>query len=860
MAKFERKLIYHIYQEDGTFIEVLDDVISELRISKQINGGDSEFRFTLDRKIDDFDEGTSIKFNNRVKVYVQDEYNQAGTTLVAFGYIVAYSPYLKEKTEGVEVICLSAVSKLSNDFYRTGTDTAASDLGVELTSVRADEMMEAIITHYRSTEANSMLSNDFTNSDSTPDNSGGGITFDHRFFNMKHLDALRESSKFLPRNKTGGYWFYWRIDTDGKLYVKNISATADHSLMIGKHIREITGEKTIIGVTNRVYFWNEKGTVDPDYIKLTDDDVTSQGDYDIMAEYITDSKVTNSSAAGLLTESKLYDKKDPKIKIRIVLNGNYDLASIKPGQTCQILNTKNNPYKIGSDDVLLIHNVEYGVDTAILEVSNTQDNFEDIIEEERQRLDKELTWFGFITQQLTAAQLGPANRTWSTTMTFSATSGADAYRQVDWTTGIVYLPTSSGSAAGQRVIDSGSTSTMSAATDYFIYLDEETFNTSASNSDSGAAGVIKQGGDYLQDTGKAWSTDQYKGYIVTIGGQTKIIKSNTATTLYIEDRWTIADTTGAYTIKKMTLDLISDKEAISDLTKVVFSNVKANANTASEAVIVPIRDISINLDGSTQIAQRSISADRITADSITANEINSNYIYAGTIDADQINVGTLSGFTITGGTVQTGTTGQRAVLASNIITFYDTDGVVSGILKSNAVDQMKLTGAVGDDILISLDNSTGNITLNNSSTSGSINIFTGDKFRIYEDTYPGADAEYDLGDPTHQWQDLHLNNDFWYRAVSQPVLYHGYASGTSITKDNNSFTLTNPSTGNYTITHNLGTTNYNVQLTPYAASGAGAPSAKVSSLSANSFDVITYDETGSATDFSFYFTLVLNTA
>jgi len=661
MPNFERNLIYKVYEEDGTFIETLNDVISTLSIERSINSGDGEFRFELARKMDDFDEDVSIKFNNRIKVYLKDSYNTTGTKLVAYGYIVSYNPYLKGKKEGVEVTCLSAVSKLSNDFYRTGTNLAASDLGVELSSQRTDEMMSAIITHYRSVETDSMI-NAPAGLTATTDNSGSPISFDHRFFNMKHLDALRETSKFFPRNKDAGYWFYWRIDTSGNLVVKNISTTADHTFLISKHVKEITGKKTIEGMVNRVYFWNEKGTVDPDYLKLTTDDTTSQGNYDVIADYITDSKITNPSAAGLLSESKVYDKKDPKVQVKVTLNGVYDLSSIEPGETCQILNLKNNPFKFGSDTVLVIHSIRYETDQAILEISEASDSFEDIVESERQRLDKEMTWFGYITQQLTAAQLGPANRTWTTNIIFSAASGGDAYRQVDWTAGTVWLPTSSGASAGKRVIVAGSTGLMAASTDYYIYLDEGTFNVSAANVVTGT-GTMEQGGDDLLDAGKTWSNDQYKGYIVTIGGQTKIIKSNTATVLTIEDRWTIVDTVGAYTIKKMSFEVSSDKETISSLTKIIFSNVRASSSVTEEVSIFP------GGTGGSPNSNIILNGSQIAKDSITANEIYSNYIYAGTIDADQINVGILTGFII-----QTAAADKRIKISSspqNRIQFLD---------------------------------------------------------------------------------------------------------------------------------------------------------------------------------------------
>ena len=886
---FERRLTYKVYQEDGTFIETLDDVVSDLSIKRQINGGDSEFVFELDRKMDDFDESNSVEFNNRVKVFLKDSFNTEGTKLVASGYIVSYRPFLQGKKEGVEVTCLSAVSKLSNDFYRIGTAAAAADLGVERTSESVDQMMSAIITHYRSTETNSML-NAPAGLTTTTDNVGGAFTFTHRFFNMKHLDALREVSKFLPRNKSGGFWFYWRINTNGDLEVKNVSSTADHTFHISRHIKEISGRKTIEGMVNRVYFWNEKGNVDPDFLKLTSDDTTSQTSYDINAEYIVDSKVTNSSAASLLADSKVFDKKDPKVRVEITLNGEYDLSSINPGETCKILNTKNNPFKLGSDDILVIHSIEYGVDEAKLVLAEAADNFEDIVENERQRLDKEMTWFGFITQALTAAQLGPANRTWSTDISFSATSGGDAYRQVDWTAGTVYIPSGASGSSVQRVIVAGNTGLMTASTDYFIYLDEETINTSAANTDSGTAGIIREGGDALTDSSKSFTTDQYKGYILTIGGQTKIIKSNTATVIIIEDRWTIVDQTAAYTIKKMTFDTSTSKSDIADITKVVFSNAKANPLTTSEAIITTTQGTSTvdnyNIDGS-QIAKRSISADEIIANTITANEIFAGTITtsqlnftplfssAGTgaimatinassegirIDADNLTIASTTTFTsgwqtstnvgdlaaldlagaaeldttvISGGkiitslltatNIQTGTltsilirtqaSGQRVELTSTLAEYYNSSGthIVSTLASSSSYI---IQGQQASSNIFVEPGSTGVFSVVVSGSSRFIFDYSGGTDGTF---YPSPSDAHDLGNISFKWRDIWNTGEHVYQGTSQPVVYFGFiSSSASISGDNVSWSATNPSTGLYTITHNIGHINYAVSVVPFA--------------------------------------------
>lgn len=623
------RLLYKVYQEDGTFVGTLNDVVSDLSISKEINGGDGPFTITLARKIDDFGEGTDIDFNYRIKVYLFDDYNPTGK-LMANGYVVSYEPYLNNDEEGLTITCLSAISKLSNDYYRLGTSAVASELGVELATMRADEMMTAVINHYRSVETNSMIGEP-SGLTQTTDNAGNLFDFTLRLFNKKHLEALKEIARYFARYKSNGYWFYWRINTEGNLEVKNISQTATHKFTIGNHITSISGQKTIEGLVNRVYFWNEKGTTSSEYLKLTTDDTDSQDDYDIVSEYINDSSVTNVTAASLLSSARVYDNKDPKVKIKIELNSNYDLSSIEPGQTCQIFNLKNNPYKLGEDKVLFIHSITYEVDHATLEIAEAADDFTDMVEEERNRLTDELTWFGYISQDITAAQLGPADRTWSTNILFTASSDSDAYRKMTWTTGSVYLATSISSSAGKRVIAAGNTGTMTAGQDYYIYLNEDTINITASVELSGT-GVIKQGEEYLYDTSKSWTTDQWQGYIVTIGGQTRVIRSNTATVLSLEENWTIADTTGTYNIRKWTFDVTNDKSAVASSSNVIFGTTRATTNTASQASIVTENASSttnFNFDGTENIAERSITYLSIKANTITANEINTGAISIG---------------------------------------------------------------------------------------------------------------------------------------------------------------------------------------------------------------------------------------
>lgn len=98
------------------------------------------------------------------------------------------------------------------------------------------------------------------------------------------------------------------------------------------------------------------------------------------------------------------------------------------------------------------------------------------------------------------------------------------------------------------------------------------------------------------------------------------------------------------------------------------------------------------IDGS-NVIDDSLPGAKIVANTITANEISSQYIYAGTIDADQINAGTLVGFTI-----KTKSTGQRVELENSAASFYDDlnrfTGQILGVGEDRgATLEMKSTGS-----------------------------------------------------------------------------------------------------------------------------------------------------------------------
>ena len=251
------------------------------------------------------------------------------------------------------------------------------------------------------------------------------------------------------------------------------------------------------------------------------------------------------------------------------------------------------------------------------------------------------------------------------------------------------------------------------------------------------------------------------------------------------------------------------------------------------------------------ILANTIGANRIVAGSITATQIAVSYVYAGTINANQINAGTITGFTIVGSTLSTATSGQRVVLTTTLAQFYNSGGTqvgtifgeTAGMAVSSDSGLMRVSAASGNSVIITVVGASDYI------------LFDLDNSRII----PNSNGGLDLGASGAAFSNIYAIGTFRYRATDQPVQYHGYCSSTTISRDNTpTWSLSNPSTGNYTVTHNLSSSDYTVQLTPLRASGSGARNAKVAVLNTNSFGVITFDENGDPQDSDFMFLLLEN--
>lgn len=236
-------------------------------------------------------------------------------------------------------------------------------------------------------------------------------------------------------------------------------------------------------------------------------------------------------------------------------------------------------------------------------------------------------------------------------------------------------------------------------------------------------------------------------------------------------------------------------------------NVTASSITLSGYVAVGGAAADVNA-GATTIGGGKITAGSITADRMSVTQLSAIAANLGTITAGSISAVTISGSTITGSTLTTASSGQRVVLTSTLAQYYNSGGIQVGTTYGD-------TGG----FIVSSDSG----TLRMNGTSSAIITLTGATFHVQFDLLnsriiPSGNGGLDLGAVGAAFGSFYLIGTFRYQAINQPVQYWGYVSGTVISPTNDgTMSASNPSAGVYTITHNLGHTNYVVQVTPFAA-------------------------------------------
>lgn len=341
-----KKFVAKIYQNDGvTFIRSLKptEIKNVPVFTSQINGGFGQCLLDLNLPFDDYGEGSDIDFMNIIKIYVTDENNTLGR-LIYTGFISAYKPYIDGGKQGLKVTLLGLVSLLAFAYYKNGASFTVAHSNEDPSTI-----MKAIIDNFNSVYPNNLIGYDSTAT--TVDTVGTNVTYS--FETNKWLDALKNSFGTVG----AGWW--WSIDKQGQLYLKQKPASATHTFTIGKDIDTIEVDKSSEGITNQVRV--KYGVNTYDY-----NESTSISRFGTRENVVEDSQIQDATTAQQKAEQQVNDNKVEKIKARITINLNYDLESIKVGDTCQIVNLSTAQTTFNNN--MQIVSVAYNFDKVTIEL------------------------------------------------------------------------------------------------------------------------------------------------------------------------------------------------------------------------------------------------------------------------------------------------------------------------------------------------------------------------------------------------------------------------------------------------------------------------------------------------------------
>lgn len=362
-----KQILIKVYDSSGNFVELFNDYTG-VDFYKQINGGLGEINLKLARKIDDYSEGTGVNFMNKIEISVIDKDNPEGVVIYT-GPIDIYETVREGYTEYVNVRATGYVAMLANMILKNSTDVT-----ITYNSTDVQTIVQGIIDYYRAERSNPEI-------DYATGSVGTGetlsITMNSMFVNAA-LDRVVEMA--------GANW-YWYIGADNIVYFDEKPTSATHTFVLGKDIispwRML---KSARGVYNRVLFWNQ------DTLSRWYYDNTYDSTYWKRVTKISDSRITDNTYAQKLSDAFIESHltHNHGITFGVVDNNyseefGYDIESINPGDTCQILNVEDSAVFSSN---MTITGVRYTPEMALIEVEDLRALTSRTLTDIRRQLDK----------------------------------------------------------------------------------------------------------------------------------------------------------------------------------------------------------------------------------------------------------------------------------------------------------------------------------------------------------------------------------------------------------------------------------------------------------------------------------------
>lgn len=341
-----------VYDSSGNYITTVNENLrlSDISFTEKINSGQGELSLSVKS---DFENPPSwAEFNNFIKISVVKIESGIQTELLIYtGFISRINHVRKGSQEYIDISILSLSGLLGIGLYKDG-----SSFDVIFSSVDPSDISTDIIDKANASIGGSWLSYG-SNVDSV------GVNIDYVFQKKKWLDAMNFIIKL-----SGADWF-WFIDNSGELYFKEKPSTPTHKFNIETDVTDISIINDSEGIIN-------SSTVEygGSGLTVTDSDATSISNYFKRDTYEKETDI-DVNGATQLAEYNVATQKDPKIKVRAVINSRYDIESIHAGDTCSFFGLSLGSTVLGSN--LMIVSVNYSEDEVEIELSETFSNFGD---------------------------------------------------------------------------------------------------------------------------------------------------------------------------------------------------------------------------------------------------------------------------------------------------------------------------------------------------------------------------------------------------------------------------------------------------------------------------------------------------
>lgn len=350
------RFLAKIYDKTGvTLKKVIDPgaILDVGKIVREVNKPASDLTLSLALPWDDFGYGTEISEFFLVKLYAMNDAHPSGV-LVYQGFITEITGKLASMTNHVELRIFPLESVWNNAFWKSGAGQTLGDYTITYAGADVDTMFSDALASVNTLMGTSYFTGDLSNP---------GVSITVNFVEQTHKQGIDKAIKFL--NAT----WYWLIKADGTVLLKQYSdATATHRFVLGQEIESLEVTKTIMDVKNGV----RVEYTGPAYVFSNDG--TSETAYGLRQKKINDSNIQNAGSATALGDAEVAKQKDVKIRTKIVVNAQYDLETIFPGDTCTLVNLSSSSSQMVSG-VFRILRTEYDGATMTLHLADIVRNF-----------------------------------------------------------------------------------------------------------------------------------------------------------------------------------------------------------------------------------------------------------------------------------------------------------------------------------------------------------------------------------------------------------------------------------------------------------------------------------------------------